>query len=63
VTDFTKPEIHFLRIEGILQEINLTSAKSIFGLKSSLDLDLKKNPVYAWQIVDLDDFLRGNPHV
>ena len=49
-------EVHFLRMEGILQEIDVTTTAAIFSLQKSIGVDVKRQ-VQDWQITDLDHYL------
>ena len=53
--------MHFLRVEGILQQIDVTTTAAIFSLQKSIGVDVKRQ-VSDWQITDLDHYLKGNSH-
>jgi len=48
-------------MEGILQEIDVTTTAAIFSLQKSIGVDAKRQ-VADWQITDIDHYLKGNPH-
>lgn len=57
-------EVHFFKLEGRLasaklQQSSTTNYKSLLPLVN-VDPEL---PVSDWTVVDLDNFLKGNPHV
>ena len=55
-------EVHFLKMEGKLGQVDLTSFWNIKDIMKVVYVD-PNTPVSDWTIVDIDNFLRGNPHV
>mmetsp|Transcript_19558 Transcript_19558/g.23179 ORF Transcript_19558/g.23179 Transcript_19558/m.23179 type:complete len:114 (-) Transcript_19558:33-374(-) len=62
----TETEVHFLRMEGVLGTQDIRS--SFWGFLKAKKLDRFLNhdpahPVTEWTIIDIDNHLKGSPHV
>jgi len=56
-------EIHFIRMEGIVKELNMDLGPTqIFALKESI-IPSPDREISDWIITDFDDHLLGNPHM
>ena len=59
----TQKEVHFIKIEGVLGAVDLQESfwnyKKLFPM-TNVDPSL---PVSDWTIIDIDNFLKGNPHI
>ncbi len=59
--EIMQDEVHFLRFESVVNEYTI-SFKTIWQLLK----EMKNRPPLQfsnWTITDLDDFLKGNPHI
>lgn len=54
-------EVHFLKIEGIKAHSDPGTFGGLLKIKTSIGLE--EMGISDWTITDLDDHLKGNPHI
>ncbi len=54
-------EVHFLRMEGQLSQVNFWNPFKVLGITKKIVV--AGAPVSRWFITDIDHHLKGNPHI